>query len=348
MLWVVGVAGFQARSAPSCRAVPRWSVVPSLYEEQEKALTNRGEFEEALLGAGGPVLEATCGPLAEALALEGVARCDGVLPRELAAKLKAFVGDELDRAERETSLGLVPAECRFAEVLLRENRRDLLMPLDHDLVFEAAVAVANSAVGDCVAEHLGEGAAVYECSALLSDYGAPRQVVHPDTPQHAAGVTPLVTCFCSLQDIDPETMGPTLFLPQTFDAASHERFFDARGKDAFLAEVAPRRKRSLLRAGDVSLFDSRNLHCGTANTAEGTRRGLFYLTFKHPAVDDPGNPPSLRPCFRGGLTLADLRSEQARDRVAALAAADPRVVPPPAAEKRRKKKPAAKRRRGFG
>ena len=68
-----------------------------------------------------------------------VARCDGVLPRELAAKLKAFVGDELDRAERETSLGLVPAECRFAEVLLRENRRDLLMPLDHDLVFEAAV-----------------------------------------------------------------------------------------------------------------------------------------------------------------------------------------------------------------
>ena len=69
MLWVVGVAGFQARSAPSCRAVPRWSVVPSLYEEQEKALTNRGEFEEALLGAGGPVLEATCGPLADALAV---------------------------------------------------------------------------------------------------------------------------------------------------------------------------------------------------------------------------------------------------------------------------------------
>ena len=33
--------------------------VPSLYEEAEKALTNRGEFEEELLGAGGPALEAT-------------------------------------------------------------------------------------------------------------------------------------------------------------------------------------------------------------------------------------------------------------------------------------------------
>ena len=319
--------------------------VPSLYEEAEKALTNRGEFEEELLGAGGPALEATAGPLAAALAAEGVARCDGALPRAQAERLKIFVGEELARAELHTQLGLVPPECRFAEVLLKANRRDLLMPLDHDLVFDAARALVRSPVGDAVAAHLGDDAELYECSALLAEFGAPRQVLHPDTPQHACGETPLVTCFCALQDVDPETMGPTLFLPRTFDEDSHAAFFDARRKDAFLADVAPRRRRSLLRAGDVSMFDSRNLHCGTANRAEGTRRGLFYLTFKHPAVIDPGNPPSLRPCFRGGLTLADLRSRDARAKVDALAEADVRAAPPAPPPKKKKKQA---KKKGFG
>ena len=38
--------------------------------------------------------------------------------------------------------------------------------------------------------------------------------------------------------------------------------------------------------------------------AEGTRRAMLYLTFTHPAVAEPGNPASIRPCFAGGVTLA--------------------------------------------
>ena len=81
----LAACAIQTSRAWLAKPVPRNDValrveVPSLYEEAEKALTNRGEFEEELLGAGGPALEATAGPLAAALAAEGVARCDGALP----------------------------------------------------------------------------------------------------------------------------------------------------------------------------------------------------------------------------------------------------------------------------
>ena len=136
-------------------------------------------------------------------------------------------------------------------------------------------------------------------------------------------------------------MGPTLFLPDTHAEAAHERFFDEREKDALLKEAAPARRLGLLNAGDVSVFDSRTLHAGTANRAPGTRRAMFYLSFKHPDVADPGNPASIRPCFAGGVTLADLRGNDAKRLVKTLAKADPRA--PAAAKKKLKKKKG-----GFG
>ena len=66
---------------------------------------------------------------------------------------------------------------------------------------------ALSPIGDAVEEILGEDAVVHECSCLISDHGSPRQVLHPDTPQHETGETPLLTCFTALQDVS-EDMGP--------------------------------------------------------------------------------------------------------------------------------------------
>lgn len=342
---LVVAAAFQeinALRAPARVPAPtrRHSAPPSLYEEAERALTNRGVEEGAMMGDDVEAL-APSGDAATALADHGVARVDGVLDADGAAELRSFVDDELARAERDAASGAVPAGCRFADVLLKANRRDLLMPLEDPRVLSAAVAVARSAVGDAVAAVLGDAATLYECSALVSDPGAPRQVIHPDVPQHASGVAPVVSCFCALQDVSPE-MGPTLFLPGTSGADAHGAFFDTGPvKDALLRGAEKRY--GLLGAGDVSVFDGRTLHAGTANASPESRRALFYMTFKHPDVGDPGNPPSIRPCYAGGgLALRDLRGGAGlAKKVGALAEGDAR---PPAP--RKKKKP--KRARGFG
>ena len=307
-----------------------------LYEQREKSIEQRGEFEEELIGSGGTSLEA-CAPskLVSELLSEGVGRCDNVLDPQQADALKTFVRDALTKAERDTSKGKIPQKHRFAEVLLKENRRDFLLPLDDEKVLNAARTIALSPIGDAVEEILGEDAVVHECSCLISDHGSPRQVLHPDTPQHETGETPLLTCFTALQDVS-EDMGPTLFLPKTQDKVSHLRFFNDVTKDELLKEHSANRKVGLLNVGDVSCFDSRTLHAGTANRAPGTRRAMFYLSFRNPRITDPGNPPSLRPCFTNGLTLADLRGNSAKKKAKALAKADPR----PAGGGKKKKKGA--------
>ena len=104
-----------------------------------------------------------------------------------------------------------------------------------------------------------------------------------------------------------------------------------------MKEHSENRRVGLLNVGDVSCFDSRTLHAGTANRAPGTRRAMFYLSFRNPRITDPGNPPSLRPCFTNGLTLNDLRGSGARKKAKLLAKADPR---PAGGGKKKKKKSA--------
>ena len=329
---------FASRSRSARRPTALYvEVSQMLYEQREKSIEQRGEFEEELIGSGGTSLEA-CAPskLVSELLSEGVGRCDNVLDPQQADALKTFVRDALIKAERDTSKGKVEQKHRFAEVLLKENRRDFLLPLDDEKVLNAARTIALSPIGDAVEEILGEDAVVHECSCLISDHGSPRQVLHPDTPQHETGETPLLTCFTALQDVS-EDMGPTLFLPKTQDKVSHLRFFNDATKDELLREHSENRKVGLLKVGDVSCFDSRTLHAGTANRAPGTRRAMFYLSFRNPRIADPGNPPSLRPCFTNGLTLNDLRGAGARKKAKVLAKADPR----PAGSKSKKKKKGA-------
>ena len=49
------------------------------------------------------------------------------------------------------------------------------------------------------------------------------------------------------------------------------------------------------------IYDSRLLHCGSANRMIDTNRAIFYFSFRNPNIRYPGNPPSIR---------SDLQQEQ--------------------------------------
>ena len=75
-------------------------------------------------------------------------------------------------------------------------------------------------------------------------------------------------------------MGPTVFLPGTHIMESHEAFNaqpQTGAKQALLSST-PRRLGTLC-SGDAMIFDSRLLHCGSANESE-SRRVLFYFSFR--------------------------------------------------------------------
>jgi uncharacterized membrane protein YgcG len=246
------------------------------------------------------------------------------------------------------------------------------------ILLESAFAPAFSAEGNRKSTEASDPI-LYELSTLISDPGSQRQVVHPDNPMVAASASPtssspspspsvpvLLTCFVALQDVT-EDMGPTLYLPGTHNAESHAQFFDTTttarstfapspvastatidaADDAIPASpkemlLSQRTKvRALLRAGDCALYDSRVLHCGTANRRKkkkknmnldkgveddgddeqdascSSSRALFYFSFRNPLIDDPGNPPSIR----AGLGRARLRLSELRRALAAKAAA---------------------------
>ena len=74
-------------------------------------------------------------------------------------------------------------------------------------------------------------------------------------------------------------------------------------------------KLSLLTTGDVSIYDTRCLHCGTENQSDKPRI-LLYATFRNSAdvqkgiggkdqQDDYWNVASIRPEYVGKYTLRD-------------------------------------------
>ena len=332
---------------------------PSLYEEAERGLTMRGEFEGNLRGTEESLLE--CGDsVASAVREFGVARVNGALSEATALKLRAFVAEERCRAEADVSQGKIPRLWRFADVLLKKHRSDVLLPLDSEIVADALRELLESKVGSAIEDILGSSARLRELSCLVADPGAPRQVVHPDTPWRTDPA--LLTCFVSLQQVD-DTMGPTLFFPETHTQEAHARFFhaDPAVKDDLL-KTAPALV-SRLGTGDASLFDSRTLHCGTANVDQERSRYLFYFSFRKASVEDTGNPGSIRPCYDSMLTLADMRAalsssgKKVPTSFADLSEDDfrPFTPPPPrpraaglASKKKNNKKRSTTKARGFG
>jgi hypothetical protein len=260
---------------------------------------------------------------------EGLVRIDNVLSSNTANQLRKYVYELRHQSEQDVMSGKVQPIQRFAHVLLKHNRCDLTIPLgggNHDdddneiMKKNEIVTVAlletliQSPVGAIIEALFGNDAILHEFSCLMSDSGSQRQVLHPDTPfvDDGRGAV-LYTCFIALQDVTMD-MGPTTWLPRTHTKEIHDRFKDSTavkvgdagegdedgdGGGSFISSKDHLIKTQpavlgLLPKGSCVIFDSRVLHCGTANRSNDSR-ALFYFSFKNPKVGRyTGNPASIR------------------------------------------------------
>ena len=162
-------------------------------------------------------------------------------------------------------------------------------------------------------------AEVCELAALVSDGGAARQPLHPDTWMQAGlpGCSGLVTVFVALQDVTAD-MGPTLMIPRTHnDAHLHELLGNKKDKVVREAELGDMAAdwvtvhgqnlpvvRCTAAVGDCVLMDSRLLHCGGANRSKHRRR-LAYFSLHVPGNLPSGSTYSMLPRYVGQLRLGE-------------------------------------------
>ncbi len=255
---------------------------------------------------------------------EGLVRIDNVLSSNTANQLRQYVYELRHQSEQDVMSGKVQPIQRFAHVLLKHNRCDLTIPLgggdhgdDNDIMKKNEIVTValseiliQSPVGAIISALFGNDATLHEFSCLMSDSGSQRQVLHPDTPVVDDGKgAVLYTCFIALQDVTVD-MGPTTWLPRTHTKEIHDRFKDSTavkvgdvdGDSSSGSFISPKDHLiktqpavlGLLPRGSCVIFDSRVLHCGTANRSNDSR-ALFYFSFKNPrVVGYSGNPASIR------------------------------------------------------
>lgn len=301
-----------------------------LYQEQEKIIVQRGQLEEKFVTNAKP-LEATVIKVrgtgkaggfgkstssgggsknkasskaegkahAKILKKEGVLRIDNALTPDTADAVKEHLYNLRYQSEREVQEGKIQPVQRFANVLLKHNRCDLTIPLGDEIITKALKeSLCNSPVGATISSIFGDGAIFHEFSCLMSDPGSQRQVIHPDTPCVDGKGPVLYTCFIALQDVTLD-MGPTVWLPRTHNKEAHEAFKDSAqsegGGDSPKDNLIKTQPAVLgtFTKGSCAIFDSRLLHCGSANRSEDDR-ALFYFSFKEPQVGYTGNPASIR------------------------------------------------------
>ena len=247
---------------------------------------------------------------------EGVVRLNGILSSSTAAILREEILTRRDDAYDSISSSGEDDNKEdwrkyFADVLLKRNRCDLLLPFDGNKILQLAlheILVSSNKLSSMLTNAMGsDDATLYELAALISEPGSPRQPVHPDNPYQEH--SPLYTVFIALQDITHE-MGPTIFLPKTNTAISHDQYNNISQRDAFLEESPS--VSALLNTGDASLFDSRTMHCGGTNDElDGDTRVLLYMSFRNPrATEQIGNVGSIMPDIEN-MSIRELRSKLA-------------------------------------
>uniref|UniRef100_A0A7S4JJ73 Uncharacterized protein n=1 Tax=Odontella aurita TaxID=265563 RepID=A0A7S4JJ73_9STRA len=336
----------QYRAGPSNAPALRMSDASDLlYQEQEKVLISRGELEEKLMSGTASPLEASkvkvrgagkaggfggggkssgkkkTSPAAlkaegkahsKILKKDGVVRIDNVLSGGIADRMREYVYSLRSEAEEEVESGKIQPIHRFADVLLRKDRCDLTLPLGKDDIISEALSdlLRGSAAGQTIKSLLGKGPVLYELSCLISDPGSQRQNVHPDTPYLEGKGPVLYTCFIALQDVQLD-MGPTTWLPGTHTKEAHDEFMAGGEQKDELIRTRPAVLGTLPK-GCCAIFDSRCLHCGTANRSEDSSRALFYFSFLSSDVGYPGNPASIRPEIGlAKITMEDLEDDLA-------------------------------------
>jgi len=145
---------------------------------------------------------------------------------------------------------------------------------------------SGSLLGDTLHDMMGNDGRITELAAFITTPGSGRQIVHSDTSWSNDFS---YTCTVALQDVD-ETMGPTVFIPSTHTEEVYlERVTEFMNeeymtvKDSKLLDLP--HTLSMLNAGSVAVYDSRLLHCGSANRSANTRV-LFYFTISSPLSTD--------------------------------------------------------------
>ena len=146
-------------------------------------------------------------------------------------------------------------------------------------------------MGPILANVLTNDAELVELSALVADFGAENQRLHPDTPVTAAGFGRhccLLTAFVALQDVDCAEMGATQVCPGTHCAEAHAAL-NAHSRDEEAAREALLRAAgfsaptpALLGAGDA--LDGLEMHTPGRRErgCRERRRAVLYASFSVP------------------------------------------------------------------
>ena len=257
---------------------------------------------------------------ANVLKNEGLVRIDNVLSDSVTDKLRAFVyAIRTTEGNKANATGM---QAKFSTI----RRWDLSIPLFEynahgapttatTIAYHALTDILKTTVvGETMRSFLGtDRAELYELSSYISDPGSSRQVVHSDTPCFGTNDDQpiLCTCFIALQDVRMD-MGPTVWLPRTNRHAIHDVYFGEEDqvntpkKDHFLQTHES--VVGILPKGSCVLFDSRLLHCGTANKSANDSRALFFFSFQHPVIvlsNPGGDDASIRPDLKGQFRLSD-------------------------------------------
>jgi ectoine hydroxylase-related dioxygenase (phytanoyl-CoA dioxygenase family) len=240
----------------------------------------------------------------------GVTRLNNVMSSVTAAKLRAVVLGELEKAKSEAEQTEESSESnRFSKVLSSDNRWDFRLEMCPEVENALHSLLApGSAVGDLLAQLVLPDGKLLELGAFVTVNGAARQDVHSDT---IWSDTPAIyTCLLALQDISPD-MGPTIFFPKT---QKKEPVYNAASKNRETAEAESASAPFLLgtlACSDAAIYDSRTLHCGGGNSSS-TERVVFYFSFTNAAgplsaQKDFWNVTSIRPEYVDRFSLADFR-----------------------------------------
>lgn len=256
--------------------------------------------------------------LAKEMRQMGVVRIDNAITPETADALREFVDAERAEASAEVAAGQRELKTRFANLVLLENRCDLLLPLHGPPVNALQEMLgAESVLGNFLEELVGRDATFNELACLISEPGSKQQPIHPDT--HYTPIPPLYACFVALQDVDVD-MGPTVYLPGTHTKEEHTAFYggdltqgrDTTGQRNPIQEEYLKSKTvklGLLKKGDCAIYNQQVLHCGSANESPDRVRRQFYISVRDNNVKGVNAFASIRPAMRNRLTLGAVRDE---------------------------------------
>lgn len=273
--------------------------VDTAWEEQQ--MMKSGGWEAAI-PTQSERLEYDVEGLGEELMEKGFLRFDKIVSEADALNLREHVDGLLESSIKEVTESRAFLD-RFGPVMCRENRFDLLLPLD-ETVLNASQKVLRK-LSPLITEVSGDTASLCELSSLISDPGSHAQPVHHDT--QFDGSFPRFSILIGLQNISPD-MGPTGLFPHTNTPDWHCAFAQRGEELEFLFEET-RHVLATLGAGDVLIYDTNVLHFGGGNSSN-TRRSLFVLSFQIDKGKSAENHSNIQSGYRKKYPLSAFETWQ--------------------------------------